>query len=33
MTISNPKFKKILEKNLDLIFKEMKQGKYREFEI
>lgn len=33
MTISNPKFKKILDKNLDLIFMEIKQGKYREFEI
>lgn len=33
MTISNPKFKKALEKNLDLIFGEMKQGKYRAFEI
>ena len=32
MTISNPKFKKALEKNLDLIFGEMKKGKYREFE-
>ncbi|MCX6734334.1 MAG: hypothetical protein NTZ25_00295 [Candidatus Peregrinibacteria bacterium] len=33
MTISNPKFKKVLEKNLDLIFEEIKQGRYREFEI
>ena len=33
MTVKNPKFEKILEKNLDLIFADLKSGKFTEYEI
>jgi hypothetical protein len=33
MTILNPKFRRILEKNLDLILEDMGMGRYREFEF
>jgi len=33
MSIENPKFKKILEKNLLLIFEDIENGNYEEFEL
>ena len=33
MTVENPKFRKILEKNLDAILQDLKLGKYEVFEV
>lgn len=33
MSIENPKFKKILEKNFHLLFKDIENGNYEEFEL
>ena len=33
MTINNPKFKKVLDKNLDLILADLKNGNFEEYEL
>lgn len=33
MTVKNPKFEKVLEKNLDLILSDLKAGNLKEYEI
>ncbi len=33
MTINNPKFKKVLDKNLDLILADLKKGNFEEYEL
>lgn len=33
MTIQNPKFKKVLEKNLDLILEDLEIGDFEEYEL
>jgi len=33
MTIQNPKFKKALNKNLDIILEDLKSGDYEEFDV
>lgn len=33
ITIKNPKFKQLLEKNLDLILKDLENGEYEEYDL
>lgn len=33
MTVKNPKFEKVLEKNLDLIFADLKSGNFIEYDL
>lgn len=33
MTVKNPKFEKVLEKNLDLIFSDLKKGDFVEYDL
>ena len=33
MTVSNPKFKRALDKNLDLILMDLQRGKFEEYEL
>ncbi|HBB02840.1 MAG: hypothetical protein US89_C0007G0023 [Candidatus Peregrinibacteria bacterium GW2011_GWF2_38_29] len=33
MAVENPKFKKVLERNLDLIIRDLEVGKYKEYDL
>ncbi|MDD3861660.1 MAG: hypothetical protein PHP74_02105 [Candidatus Gracilibacteria bacterium] len=33
MTVKNPEFKKVLEKNLDLILRDLRSGNYEEYDV